>query len=136
MTSHIISADAPLPLSFIRQIAAAGPLDEISNAAGAVRHHIFWRGGRDPATGEVRSPMLFFVYQTARHGPQNGFRLCLVRRGFRIASDSKAEGDPEDDIDRLEREIRQGHMEMVILGDPTADGADGPGQGDVDHTSS
>jgi hypothetical protein len=61
--------------------------------------------------------MLFFVYQTTRHGPQNGFRLCLVHRGFYIASESKADGDPEDDIDRLERVIPQGHMEVVVLGD-------------------
>lgn len=68
--------------------------------------------------------MLFFVYQTTRHGPQNGFRLCLVHRGFSIASESKADGDPEDDIDRLERVIPQGHMEVVVLGDgpATADG--------------
>ena len=61
-------------------------------------------------------PMLFFIYQTARHGPQNGFRLCFVKEGFRIASAVKAEGDGEDDIDWLEREIPRGHMEVVILG--------------------
>ena len=68
-------------------------------------------------------PMLFFIYQTARHGPQNGFRLCLVHEGFHIASATKSEGDGEDDIDRVEQEIPQGHMEVVILGSkPTAPG--------------
>ena len=64
--------------------------------------------------------MLFWVYQTTRHGPQNGFRLCLVRRGFHIASAAKAEGEPEDDIDRLERLIPQGHK-VVLLGDAADD---------------
>ncbi|KAI0860359.1 hypothetical protein F4860DRAFT_479594 [Xylaria cubensis] len=125
MTSHILSADNPLPPSFLQQIATAGPLDEISNVAGAVRHHIFRHGRRDLTTGKIRTPMLFFVYQTTRHGPQNGFRLCLVHRGFRITSESKSDGDPEDEIDRLEKEIPQGHMEMVILGDPPAHEDDG-----------
>ena len=60
--------------------------------------------------------MLFLIYQSTRQGPQNGFRLCLVHRGFHITSATKAEDDVEDDIDRLEKEIPQGHMEVVFLG--------------------
>jgi hypothetical protein len=60
--------------------------------------------------------MLFCVYQTTRHGLQNGFRLCLVHRGFYIASEAKVVGEPEDDIDRLEAFIPEGHMEVVVLG--------------------
>ncbi|KAL9102361.1 MAG: hypothetical protein Q9163_002483 [Psora crenata] len=124
MSSIIVSVDTPLPSAVLRQIAIAGPLDEISNVVGAVRSHIFWHGKRNEATGKLQRPMLFFVYQTTRHGPQNGFRLCLVHRGFYIAFESKADGDPEDDIDKLERVIPQGHMEVVVLGDApvTADG--------------
>ena len=48
---------------------------------------------------------------------KNGFHLCLACRGFYIASSAKEDGDPEDDIDRLERPIPQGHMEVVVLGD-------------------
>ena len=48
---------------------------------------------------------------------QTGFRLCLVHRGFHIASATKAEVDAEDDLDRLKRDIPQGHMEVVVLGD-------------------
>lgn len=61
--------------------------------------------------------MLFFIYQTCRHGPQNGFRLCLVHEGFHITSATKIEGDGEDEIDRLEKEIPEGHMEVVVLGE-------------------
>lgn len=114
MRSHIISTDNPFPASFLHEIASHSPLDEISNIPGAVRHHIFWRGHRDRETGRLESSMLFFVYQTTRHGPQSGFRLCLIHRGFFIKAETKDE-EPEDEIDRLEMEIPQGHMEVVIL---------------------
>ena len=91
----------------------------------AVRSHIFWHGKRDEVTGKLRASMLFCVYQTTRHGPQNGFRLCLVHRGFYIESEAKIEGDPEDDIDRLEAFIPEGHMEVVVLG-----AADGQAEGE------
>lgn len=115
-----MSESTPLPVAILRQIATAGALDEISNMPNAVRSHIFWHGKRDEATGKLRASMLFCVYQTTRHGPQNGFRLCLIHRGFYIAAGTKAEGDPEDDIDRLKAFIPQGHMETVVLG--AADG--------------
>lgn len=124
MTSHIVSAGTPLPPAMLQEVAADSPLDEISNIPGAVRSHIFWNGKRDSVTGRLRRSMFFFIYQTTRHGPQNGFRLCLVHRGFYIASESKVEGDPEDDIDRLEAVIPQGHMEAVVLG-AAAGGQDG-----------
>jgi hypothetical protein len=103
-------------LSFFQQVANAGVLDEISNIQGAVRHHIYWRGKRNDHDNRLQSSMLFFVYQTGRHGPQNGFRLCLVCRGFCITSAENSEGDPEDEIDRLEKDIPQGHTELVVLG--------------------
>lgn len=124
MNSYIVSGDTPLPPAVLQQIATAGPLDEISNVADSVRSHIFWHGLRHKVTGKLQKSMLFFVYQTTRHGPQNGFRFCLVREGFYIASESKADGDPDDDIDRLERVIPQGHMEVVVMGDAPA-AADG-----------
>jgi len=116
MDSYLVSDSSPLPAAALQQIALAGSLDEVSNSPGSVRHHIFWHGNRDKATNTLRHPMLFFIYQTTRHGPQNGFRLCLVHQGFHIASDTKIESDVEDDIDRLEKDIVQGHMEVVILG--------------------
>ncbi|KAH6627493.1 hypothetical protein F5144DRAFT_575997 [Chaetomium tenue] len=126
MSSHIVSEGTPLPPTILQQIATAGPLDEISNIPDAVRSHIFWHGKRHEVTGKLRTSMLFCVYQSTRHGPQNGFRLCLVHRGYYIASEAKVEGDPEDDIDRLEAFIPEGNMEVVVLGaaDDQTDGED------------
>lgn len=116
MESHIVSASNPLSPVLLKQIADAGVLDEISNYPGAVRHYIYGFGNRNKADNTLRMGMLFFIYQTTRHGPQNGFRLCVVHSGFHIASATKSEGDGEDDIDRLEKEIPQGHMEVVFVG--------------------
>lgn len=52
-----------------------------------------------------------------RQGPQNGFRLCLVLGSYRLSSASKDDGSEEDEIDRLEKAIPQGHAETVILGE-------------------
>lgn len=117
LESHVITDSNPLPPTVFQQFADAGTLDEISNAPGAVRHHIYWRGSRDRADNTLRKTMLFFIYQTTRHGPQNGFRLCVVYAGFCINSPAKAEDDEvEDDIDRLEKPIPQGYKEIVFLG--------------------
>lgn len=121
MESHVISTSSPLSPAILQQIAVSGTLDEISNHPGAVRHHIYWHGNRNEADNTLRKPLLFFIYQTARQGPQNGFRLCIVLSGFQITSPTKSESDMEDNIDRLEKEIPQGHMEVVFLGPkPTA----------------
>ena len=116
MESHAISASNSLSPAVVQQIANSGVLDEISNSPGAVRHHIYWFSKRDKADNILWKSMMFFIYQTGRHGPQNGFRLLIVHSGFHIASATKSEDDAEDDIDRLEKEIPQGHMEVVFLG--------------------
>lgn len=116
MESHIISASNPRSSALLRQIVNSSMLDEISNYSGSVRHHIYWHGNRNKVDNVLRESMLFFIYQTTRHGPQNGFRLCFVEKGFRISSATKMESDGEDDIDLLEKEIPQGHMEVVSLG--------------------
>lgn len=92
------------------------------NHSGAVRGYIYWHDHRNEADNTLHKPLLFLIYQTTCHGPQNGFRLCRVHEGFRIASAKKSESEvEEDDIDRLEMEIPQGHMEVVFLGpEPTA----------------
>jgi hypothetical protein len=121
MESHIISESNSLSLAVFQQITNAGILNEISNHPGAVRHHIYWHGDRNKVNNTLRKPMLFFIYQTTRHGPQNGFRLCLVQSGFQIVSATNSEDNLEDDIDRVEKEIPQGHMEVVFLrSKPTA----------------
>ncbi|KAK3323839.1 hypothetical protein B0T19DRAFT_214441 [Cercophora scortea] len=117
MESHILTPTSPLPETFLHQLAHSGAFDEICNAPGSVRHHIYWHGKRDRETNKLFHAMLFFIYQTGRHGPQNGYRLCLVHEGFHIPSPTKEEGEPEDEIDRLEKEIPQDHREVVILGE-------------------
>lgn len=116
MESHIVSRVNPIPASILPHIASTGVLNEISNHPGAVRHHIYHHGILRQKRKTSRQPLLFFVYQTARYGPQNGFRLCIVHADYVITSDIKPEDDAEDDIDRLEAPIPQGHMEVVVLG--------------------
>lgn len=122
MESHIISpsSNPPSSCTLLQQLANADALDQISNYPGAVRHHIYGHGKRNKSDNTLRMGMLFFIYQTTRHGPQNGFRLCVVNSGFHIDSPKKSKGDDgegeEDDIDRLEKEIPHGHVEVVYLG--------------------
>ena len=121
MESHILSASNPLWPSVLSKSLKLVYWMEISNFSGAIRHHIYWHGKRNEADNTLRIPTLFFIYQTTCHGPQNGFRLCLVPKRFQITSATKSESDVEDDIDRLEQEISQGHMEVILLGSkPTA----------------
>ncbi|KAG7004492.1 hypothetical protein G7Y79_00025g057780 [Physcia stellaris] len=115
-------ANASSDLSAIlQQLANSGTLPEISKASGAVRHHIYWHGSRNPSNNRLRKSMLFLVYQTTRHGPQNGFRLVLVREGFRITLGEEGV-DEEDEVERLEREIPMGCVEVVVLGPKIAAG--------------
>lgn len=87
MNSQLVSVSNPLSPRFLLRIADAGTLDEISNNPGAVRHHIYFPGNRNKADNTLRKAMLFFI---CRHGPQNGFRLCVVHSGFHIASTTKS----------------------------------------------
>ncbi|KAK3985497.1 hypothetical protein QBC44DRAFT_156798 [Cladorrhinum sp. PSN332] len=117
-SSHILTPATPfLPASILQTLANFGPLDQVANSPNSVRHHIYSHGMRNKATSKLDNSMLFWVYQTGRHGPQNGFRLCLVHQGFYIKSpEKKQQGDEEDEIDKLEKPIPQGHMEVFILG--------------------
>ena len=112
-------SDDPFPPTLFCQIALSEALDEIFNIPGAVRSHIFWHGRRHSVTGKLQKATMFFVYQTTRHGPRDGFCLCLVHEGFYIESESKREdeeGGEKDDIDRLESFIPFGHVEFFVLG--------------------
>lgn len=96
-------------------------LDEIFNYPGAVHHHIYWYGNRNKVDNTLRMGMLFFIYQTTRHGPQNEFRFCVVYSNFHIASPTRSKGNGEDDIARLEKGIPQGHIEVLFLGSKPLD---------------
>ncbi|KAK3374748.1 hypothetical protein B0H63DRAFT_480832 [Podospora didyma] len=134
METYPVTESQHLPPAALRHIALAGPLDEICNAPGSVRHHLFWHGWRDKETNKLGKSMLFFIYQTGRHGPQNGFRLCVVHQGYHVTSPTKDESDAgkEDDIDRVERPIAQGLMEVVVLGEVPAWAAEEDDAGGVE----
>ncbi|KAI8965208.1 hypothetical protein F5Y11DRAFT_362251 [Daldinia sp. FL1419] len=117
MLQQRIITDTSSISSMIQEIANSSPLDEICNAPGSVRWHICRQNNRDPASNTVRMPMLFFIYQTTRHGPQNGFRLCLVHEGYYLGSEDQSDMD-QDDVDILEKPIPYGHKELAILGVP------------------
>lgn len=120
MQSHILSKTSNmLSTTVIREIANAGAVDEISNHPGAVRNYILHNAMRDEKTGKTQKAILFAIYQTGKHGPQSGYRLCLVHKGFYIASATEQDaGVGEDEIDRIESALpSETHEEIVILGD-------------------
>ena len=116
MKTQDLGENSPLLPDFICQIAHGAATDEISNFPGAVRRYIY-NSGQVRGTGRTQRALLFSIYQTERHGPQNGFRLCLVHQGFELATEVKAEGTPDDEVDLVEKAIPQGLMEMAILGE-------------------
>jgi hypothetical protein len=98
--------------TFVRELALAGGLDEISNSedGSGIDSYVHSQGkvrvrGAGPGLGVTRHAVLFIVYQTGRHGPQNGFRLSLVREGVR----------PADAREALKGEVAQDAMELVVL---------------------
>lgn len=121
MQVHTLSPIAPLPQRMFWSFVNAHTMDEIANYPGAVRKHIFNSCMRDKknTTGKAEQDIAFVIYQRGRYGPQNGYRFCVVHAGYIIGGKEKVEGEPEDDIDKLENDIPQGHEEMVVLGEPT-----------------
>jgi hypothetical protein len=117
--SHTLSNSAPLPRQMFWSLVNAGHFDEIPNYPGAVRDYIFNNALHDhkkKKPGPAEKSVMFCVYQYGRYGPQNGYRFCVVHRGYYVSKTK--EDDVEDVIDRLEKDIPQGHEEMVILGEP------------------
>lgn len=120
MQSHTLSDTSPLPRHMFSSLVNASGFDEISNHPGAVRNYIFNKAMRDVKAkkpGPAQHSFVFCVYQTGRHGPQNGYRFVVVHEGYHVIKEKK-EGDAEDDIDKLEKDIPQGYEEMVVLGEP------------------
>ena len=94
----------------LRLLAHSGALDEIANGQDgfAIENRIREsgsRGGhvRDGVTGKS---VLFIVYETGRHGPQNGFRVALVLEGVRVREARET----------LNRRVEQGAEEFVVVG--------------------
>ncbi|TAQ87667.1 hypothetical protein B7494_g4026 [Chlorociboria aeruginascens] len=115
MRSIPFSHSSPLLTSHLLEIPNSGALNEISNDGDAVNRHI--RGSGLVKNGVTRRALFFVIYQTGRHGPQNGFRLCLVHEGFRIG-DENEEGVVKEELERASDRIEQGAMEFISLGTP------------------
>ncbi|VUC29452.1 unnamed protein product [Clonostachys rosea] len=117
MQVQLLSDSSPPSLQLFDQLATSAALDEITNIPGGIRHYIFHRGVRDKVTGKTAKSLLFAIYQTQRYSPKTGYRVCLIHEGYYIASDTKKEGEPEDEIDYLEKDIPRDSKEFVILGE-------------------
>ena len=111
--------------SFLLQLASSGALNEISNVSGAPRDFIRGQGLVDEATNKTQRALLFAIYQTGTHGPQNGFRLCLVKEGFEVGSVGGNLGEEvnRQALEAAEAEITHGAMEWIVLG--AAEGVNG-----------
>lgn len=121
MSSISIALDSSPSASFLLQLANSAALDEISNVQGCPSHYIRNRGLVHSSTGKTQRALLFVVYQTGRHGPQNGFRLCLVNEGFQIGHREALSTQQVNTqaLEVLEGEIVQDAMEYIVLGGAT-----------------
>ncbi|CAH0004406.1 unnamed protein product [Clonostachys byssicola] len=117
MQVQLLSDSSPPSLQLFDQLATSAALDEITNIPGGIRHYIFHRGVRDKETGKTAKSLLFAIYQTQRYSPKTGYRVCLIHEGYYIASATKKEDEPEDEIDYLEKDIPRDSKEFVILGE-------------------
>ena len=95
----------------LRLLAHSGALDEISNGQDgfAIENRIREsgsHGGHVRDDGVTGSAVLFIVYETGRHGPQNGFRVALVLEGVRVR-EARA---------TLKRRVEEGAEELVVVG--------------------
>lgn len=102
----------------MRELACSGALDEISNAEDGAGIGLAARGAGVVRGEKTQRAVFFVVYQAGRHGPQNGFRLALVKEGVRV----------EDAMKKLKGVVEQGAEEFVIV-EPDAVGEDGSSYG-------
>lgn len=116
MESHIILASNLLPSAVPHQIASAGVLDEISNSSGALHYHIYWHRNCKNTDNTLLKPMLYAIFHLSNPTPWHNRFDCISFKRFYIASNTKVEDDgDEDDINRLEKEIIQGHMGVIFI---------------------
>lgn len=92
----------------LKELVCSGALDEIPNAVlddGFDSIKSFVRGEGMVKDGKTCKAVLFVVYQTGRHGPQNGFRLALVQEGVKL----------DDATEQLRRAVEQETAEFVVV---------------------
>ena len=94
----------------LRLLAHSGALDEISNGddSSGIENRIRASGcvGGQVRNGITGKAVLFIVYQTGMHGPQNGFRVALVLEGVRVREAGEV----------LNKPVEQWAEELVIVG--------------------
>ncbi|KAL8709076.1 MAG: hypothetical protein Q9220_006097 [cf. Caloplaca sp. 1 TL-2023] len=95
------------PSTFLHHLANASLLDEISNSedGDAIARYVRNQAKASSSEGNTTKDILFVIYQTGRHGPQNGFRLALVKEGVRVG----------EAVERLKGEVGQGVEECVVV---------------------
>ncbi|KAL8779809.1 MAG: hypothetical protein Q9213_006767 [Squamulea squamosa] len=88
------------------ELACSGALDEISNAEDgeAIERYVRY-AALVREENRTRKGILFVVYQTGRHGPQNGFRLALVKEDVEVAVA----------VERLKGEVVQDAAECIVI---------------------
>ena len=94
----------------LRILANSGALDEISNGDDGfgIERRILMPGSQGGLVkdGITRKSVLFAIYQTGTHGPQNGFRIALVLEGARV----------KEARERLSSVVEQDAEEYVVIG--------------------
>lgn len=92
--------------AFNKELACSGLLDEISNIddGEAIGRYVRNKGAVDEGN-MTRKPVLFVVYQSGREGPQNGFRLALIKAGVTLDAV----------IERLKGEVQQKVAECIVV---------------------
>ena len=94
----------------LKLLANSGALDEISNGddGSGIERRISMPGSQGGLVrdGITRKSVLFVIYQTGRHGPQNGFRVALVLEGARVKEATQ----------RLSGLVEQDAEEYVVIG--------------------
>ena len=94
----------------LKLLANSGALDEISNGEDGygIERRILTAGSQGGLVkdGVTRKAVLFIVYQTGRHGPQNGFRVALVLEGARV----------DEARERLKGVVEENAEEFTVIG--------------------
>ena len=92
--------------ALLKELACAGVLDEISNIEDGEAIGRYVRNAGAIGGGKrTQKPVFFVVYQTGRHGPQNGFRFALVKEGV----------TEESAVQQLKADVPQDAAEFVIV---------------------
>lgn len=92
----------------VKELACAGILDEISNIEDGEAIGRYVRHCGAMIGEKTTKAFLFVVYQSGQHGPQNGFRLALVKEG--VTADYV--------VERLKAEVVPDATECIVVKNP------------------